>query len=641
MIVTLAGHVDHGKTALVRALTGVDTDQLEIEKKRGLTIELGFAYGEFEGERVGFVDVPGHHKFIRNMIAGVSSEQFALLVVAADEGPMPQTSEHLDILETIGLRRGIVVMTRADLADEARRITSIDDTKCLLEGSFLESAEILWCSIRSQEGLDKLKRRIAAAARDTKDETNAGVRMKDQYFRLCVDRAFNLTGAGLIVTGCVHSGSIQEGDSITSSRIDRTVRVRSIRVFDSKARTAEFGNRAALNLTGIDLAQVVRGDWFLAPEAKGSSNRISIELRALKRLPRALRKWTSIHLYHGPQHLTGRLVLIDSDRLEAGQSCLVDCLLDAPIPAKWGDRVLIRDAASEITLGGGPVIDTCIAERRGHKWAEGRADLLCALSQLNPIDSLQAALALENLISLHDYCGLRNLSESAVSERLSSASIRRIETGSRTDLILHEKYQQYEFKILEFIGNWHKEEPASQGLSIDSLHRKCQLPSTLLHNLVVALVSAKKIAIRSGRLHLPSFQATRPESERSLLNALQDVSNRSPTLGDLSKLLVIHPAEVRKTAKRLEATGDIVFVNDRRLLASQTLDDSINLAQALDAADGFSVREFRDKSGHGRNACIDILEYLDRRGITKRIGDRRHMNPKQHLAESPLKPSIR
>ena len=628
MIVTLAGHVDHGKTALVRALTGVDTDRLEIEKKRGLTIELGFAYGEFEGRRVGFVDVPGHHKFIRNMIAGVSSEQLALLVVAADEGPMPQTAEHLDILETIGLRRGIVVMTRADLADEERRITSMTATQSLLEGSFLESAEILWCSVRSEEGLDALKHAIAAAARDTRGPTKSVPNEKEHHFRLCVDRAFNLTGAGLIVTGCVHSGSLREGDSTTSSRIDRTVRVRSIRVSDSNAKTAQLGDRTALNLTGLELKQVVRGDWFLAPEAKQSSNRISLEFQAVKRLPRALRKWTRIHLHHGAQHLTGRLALIDTDRLEAGESCLVDCLLDEPIPAKWGDRVLIRDAASEITLGGGPVIDTCIAERRGRKWAQGRTSLLRALSETNPIDSLQEALTHRNLISLPAFCSLRNMPETVVVEGLPSAGIRQVEMGSSSNVILQTTYQQYESKILESIGNWHREHPASQGMSIDSLRKESQIPNTLLRELIATLARAKKVAIRSGALQLPSFRATRSQNELSLLNALQDASNRSPTLGDLSKLLSIELNELRKAAKRLETTGEIVFVNDRRLIGFQTLDDSIDLAKSLDSRQGFSVREFRDRSGHGRNACIDILEYLDRRGITRRVGDRRHINPK-------------
>lgn len=627
MIVTLAGHVDHGKTALVRALTGADTDRLEIEKRRGLTVELGFAYGEFGSRRVGFVDVPGHHKFIRNMIAGVSSEQFALLVVAADEGPMPQTAEHLDILETIGLRRGIVVMTRADLADEERRILSMSATQSLLEGSFLESAEILWCSVRSEEGLDVLKHRIAAAG-GSQEPTDVCIRAKDQYFRLCVDRAFNLTGAGLIVTGCVHSGNVQEGDSITSSRIDRSVRVRSIRVSDSEAKTAELGDRAALNLTGLDLEQVVRGDWFLAPEAKQSTNRISLEFQAVKRLPRALHKWTRIHLHHGAQHLTGRLALIDFDRLEAGEACLVDCLLDQPIPAKWGDRVLVRDAASEITLGGGPVIDTRIAERTGRKLAEGRTVLLRALSHLNPIDSLRAALSHKSLISLPDFCSLRNLPERAVLEGLPASGIRCIETGSHTDLVLQSSYQEYESKILAAIDNWHTKNPASQGLSIDFLRSGSQISSTLLRDLVAALVRTRKVIIRSGMLQLPNFRATRSQQELSLMSALQDASSRSPTLGDLSKLLSIEPAEVRKAAKRLEAGGEIVFVNDRRLVASQTLDNSIKLAKALNAPEGFSVGEFRDKSGHGRNACIDILEYLDRRGITRRMGDRRRVNPR-------------
>ena len=628
MIVTLAGHVDHGKTALVHALTGVDTDRLEEEKKRGLTIELGFAYGEFEGVRVGFVDVPGHHRFIRNMIAGVRSEQFALFVIAADEGPMPQTEEHLDILETIGLSSGIIAMTRVDLADEARRAESLEATRSLIAGTFLENAEILWCSARSGEGIDDLKRAIATAARSRVAKLEES-RADERHFRLCVDRAFSLSGAGLIVTGAVHSGCLREGESVVTGQLGRPVRVRSIRVSDQPADFASYADRAALNLTGLDAEQVSRGDWILAAEARRFTNRVSLRFRAVRHLQRRLRKWTSIHLHHGAEHALGRLAFVDVEALEAGETCIADCLIDQPILAKWGDRVLVRDAASEFNLGGGPVIDTCIAERKGRRWADGRLALLEALAREEPMDSLKEALSLRPLIDLESFCQLRNLSESKILSALPSRDIRCIEFDSRRELVLESTSKQAEGRILDSLRTWHSEHPEARGMGVDSLRKQSEVPKALLRDVISRLAATKRVSISSGKLYLPGFQARRSRNETSLLRALREADTRAPTLGDLTKLLSLDLDLVKQAAKRLESSGEIIFVTDRRIIESRTLDDAINLAKTLDSPEGFTVREFRDRSGYGRNSTIDILEYLDRTGITRRVGDRRHMNAKE------------
>ena len=621
MIVTLAGHVDHGKTALVRALTGIDTDRLEIEKKRGLTIELGFAYAEFEGTRVGFVDVPGHQKFIRNMIAGVSSEQFAMLVVAADEGPMPQTAEHLDIIETIGLKRGIVVFSRADLADQEHREKTETSTQALLKGSFLQDAECFWCCSHSGDGLDEIKGAIAAAA----SEGAGTVANDEQHFRLCVDRAFHLSGAGLIVTGAVHSGRIQVGDTLVSSRVNRALRVRSLRVADQSAEIAARGDRAAVNILGLELEQVKRGDWLLAPQAVQPTRRVSLDFQAIRRLPRSLRKWTSVHVHHGAAHLTGRLCLVERGALEAGERCLADCLLDEPVIAKWGDRVLVRDAASEWTLGGGPVIDTCIAKRGGRNWRQARNELLVALASDDAGASLHSALAHKPLIPLASMAALRNLSESHLQGSL-KAGVRSIEVDGHLYATLEDTYARAKRDVLQRIDAWHRLKPDTLGLGIDSLRKTSEIPSALLRELIVHLAATKKIRVHAGVLQRAGFQPSHSDNETRLLQALNDLANKTPTLGDIEKLLPVAPRELRQSAKRLESEGALVFVNDRRLLHRDTLDEAIALARRLDTPDGFAVREFRDLAGHGRNACIDILEYLDRSGITRRVGDRRRIN---------------
>lgn len=622
MIVTLAGHVDHGKTALVRALTGIDTDRLEEEKTRGLTIELGFAYGTFGGMRIGFVDVPGHHKFVRNMIAGVSNRQFALLVVAADEGPMPQTAEHLDILETLGVTQGIVVMARSDLADETRRVETLSATQALLNDSFLESARVIWCSSQSGEGLRELESVLCAAARSHVSR-GADQRLEEQHFRLCIDRSFHLTGAGLVVTGAVHSGRIRQGDRVVSGRLGRSARVRSIRVSDLQADAAGPGDRAALNLTGLDLEQVSRGDWMLAPDARQLADRISLEFRATARLPRPLSRWTSIHLHHGAEHVTGRMVLLNSDQLDATDACLVDCLLDEPLLAKWGDPVLVRDAGSQYTLGGGPVIDTCIAGRREKKSA--RIGLLEALQEQDPEIALLGALQHKRLISPSAFASLRNIPEVRILDCQSSHQLRRVELDSGRELMLERHAVESQNAVIALIKESHRANPKARGLRIRELGTQADLPAEVLHHVISRLVADKRLGIASGRVFDPEFNAQLGETETALLRALEDPESEIPTLGDLGKALGKDLSSVTRIAKRLEAAKHIVFLNQRRIIRPEPLMNCANLAQSLDSSNGFTVREFSDACGYGRNACIDILEYLDRTGVTRRAGDRRHV----------------
>ncbi len=632
MIITLAGHVDHGKTALVRVLTGIDTDRLEAEKTRGLTIELGFAYAEFGGKRVGFVDVPGHQKFIRNMIAGISSEQFAMLVVAADEGPMPQTVEHLDILETIGLARGMVVFSRADLASPEQRDQTHAATRSLLAHSFLRGAEAIWCSARSGEGIEHIKRVVAHAASHSSPVSD------ETYFRLSVDRAFHLSGAGLIVTGAVHSGTLRTGEVLATTRSRRPIRARSLRVLDQAATSTKQGDRAAINITGVDLSEIKRGDWLLPSEANTPTSRVSIAFRASPRLPRTLSRWTSVHVHHGAAHIGGRLRLVDTRGLQSGDTCFVDCLLAEPIVAKWGDPVLVRDAASEATLGGGPVIDTCIAERGGQHWTRGRTALLTALAISDPLASLRAVLEQLPTLSLATFTSARNLAETSLLDKLRDAGIHGWKVDDSRQVTLDRTLAEARCQVLQRADDWHQANPDTQGLRIETLRRTSDLPALLLSYAITGLVASKEILVQSGALQRPNFRSKRTPDEEALLVALARLTNGTPTLGDLGESLSMTPQALRKAATGLEATGEIVFVNDRRLVRQDIMQEAINLVHQLESPEGFVVREFRNSSGLGRNACIDILEYLDRSGVTRRIGDRRHINIRHYTRSETTRP---
>ena len=620
MIVTLAGHVDHGKTALVHALTGIDTDRLEVEKKRGLTIELGFAYADFGGERIGFVDVPGHQKFIRTMIAGISSEQFAMLVIAADKGVKPQTVEHLDILETIGITRGMVVFSRADRASMEQRDKTLAAARALLAESFLQDAKTVWCSAHSGEGIELVKQALASAARGTRRESS------ETHFRLCVDRAFHLSGAGLVVTGAVHSGKASVGEALATSRGTRPVRIRSMRVLDQDATSTHQGDRAAVNITGIDLNEVKRGDWLLPAHTCTPTKRVSLAFRALRRLPHLLSRWTSVHLHHGAARFTGRLRLASASLLQAGETHLVDCLLDEPIVAKWGDPVLIRDAASASTLGGGPVIDTCIAERSGRQWTRGRGELLAALALAGPIDSLRAVLAHRPVLTLAAFAAMRNLPEARLQDKLIASDTHCWEADGKRHVTLKRTLGQVRKEILQRIDAWHKAHPDEPGLRIETLRKTSNLHAELMRHTITQLIADKEILVQSGALQRPNFQSRRTPEETILARTLAEQDNRAPTLGDLGDMLAMTPHALRRAAKGLEATGELVFVNERRLVRQEVMREAIDLARQLESPQGFVVREFRDVSGLGRNACIDILEYLDRSGMTRRVGDRRFLN---------------
>ena len=354
MIVATAGHVDHGKTALVRALTGVDTDRLPEEKKRGLTIDLGFAYHALDdGNVLGFVDVPGHERFVRNMLAGVGAIDLALVVVAADDGVMPQTREHTAILDLLGVTECIAVVSKIDKVETARAVEVGEEIEALLSTTGMRGADIHQISAMSGAGMDALSGALRTRALDL------AARAADGWFRLCVDRAFMLKGAGLVVTGAVHAGVASTGERLVVTPSGYEARIRGIHAQDRPADRARAGERCALNLAGRDIESgaIARGDWIVDRALHAPSDRIDARLQVLAGEPRALRHWTPVHVHLAASHSTARIAVLGAGSIASGDSGRVQIVLDRPIHALAGDRIVIRDQSATRTMGGGAVTD--------------------------------------------------------------------------------------------------------------------------------------------------------------------------------------------------------------------------------------------------------------------------------------------
>lgn len=389
MIIATAGHVDHGKTSLVHAITGIDTDRLEEEKSRGLTIDLGFAYQhEDQQPTLGFVDVPGHIRFINNMLAGVSGIDHALLIVAADDGPMPQTQEHLDILDLLKVESGTIVITKVDRVSAERVSEVMELVRSLVAGTSLAGSTLFAASGTTGQGVKELKAHLLQEAGKITARTSAG------NFRLSIDRRFNVKGSGLVVTGSVFAGQVKVGDELTLSPAKIPVRVRGIHAQNKKTDLGQTGDRCAINLTGSNLHRdlVHRGDWLVHPALAVPTSRFDGQIKILRRSGISIKHLTSVHVHCGASHVTGRIALLEGQQLNEGDQGLVQLITEEPLCLCHGDRFIIRDQAARFTLGGGLVLDP-FAPGRGRA-RPARIEILKAMAIKDVADSLRSALSL-------------------------------------------------------------------------------------------------------------------------------------------------------------------------------------------------------------------------------------------------------
>ncbi len=608
MIVTLAGHVDHGKTTLVRELTGIDTDRLAQEKQRGLTIDLGFAYID-EG-RIGFVDVPGHHKFIHNMVAGVASQQYAMLAIAADDGPMPQSREHLEILSLVGVKDGCIVITKCDRVGQDRLQTCLAEIDQLISGSFLENAPRLHTAADEPESFVSLLAHLRQQAQRHENEQSSAP------FRMAIDRAFNVKGAGLVVTGTIHSGRVTFDDNLFHFDSNKSVRVRSIRAQDQKVDFADSGARCALNIAGLDSDTVQRGDWLTAlPQAPCIE--ATLALTVTQSFPRAVRHWTPVHIYHASRHTTGRIALHDNRRIAPGTSAVTDLVCDEPLPLMHGEPIVLRDQSLDVTLGGGPVIksQTRITPRRRS------ADRLATLVHY------QAHSAEASLRALLDHAGWLDLNEFTETWPLDDATLaalcERCE-AKRIDrfAISNAYWQTLEQRALETLEEHHRQDPSSPGLRANGFDFPAQ-------DIAVAVLSE---LIQSGAIELKGSHFAKPNQQAQLPEALQRAwallereldQPQAPSTGDLAKRLQIPQAQLERDLKELTKRQLVVHVANHRFYLPRQLQSLAEQVLRLTDNKPMTVREFRDETGIGRNVAIEVLEYFDSRGFTRRQDNER------------------
>ena len=614
MIVTLAGHVDHGKTSIVRALTGVDTDRLAEEKRRGLTIDLGFAYTDLGGRRVGFVDVPGHHRFVHNMVAGIADRQYALLVVAADDGVMPQSREHLAILRLLGLRSGVVALTKIDRVQTQRIDEVRNQIRALTAGTFLANAQIIALSCETGAGIEDLRAHLEQAA------TTSETRHDDRPFRLPIDRAFTVRGSGVVVTGTVVSGSAKLDERLVLASSGDPLRVRSLHVQDEPSTTAEVGDRAAVNIAGAGIDNVRRGDWLLDPAMREPAHRFAVRLTVLDDFPRAVKHNAPLHVYHATSHTQGRILLIEGTPIEPGATAIVDLACDEPLHVKVGDRIVVRDHDLGCTLGGGLVVDLLVPASR-RRSPERRKRIAAA----EPEDPIVALAALSQLQPLRATALARhwNLAPRQLDEVIKQLGLAVVEGHLLHPDLLSETTRA----IGEKLTDHHRGHPDNPGLTAEEI---CSGDDAERHagRLALAwLVERGSLRVESGRYADAKHQAAIPANVTRLFGDVQTLldSVQPPSLGDLAKRLGRPFPAFEREMRALTAFNLAVRVSDTRYFLPDRLLELGELANELNARAPFTVRQFRDASGVGRNVVIEVLEYFDGRGFTQRIGDTRRV----------------
>ena len=626
MIVGTAGHIDHGKTSLIKRLTGRDTDRLPEEIKRGISIELGYAYVPVGDDILGFVDVPGHERFVHTMLTGATGIDFALLVIAADDGVMPQTDEHLDILLLLGIDAGAIALTKIDAVSAER----IDQVLLQLAERVRNTAAANWpvfpVSSLSGDGISELQTHLLDAAAHRAKRTTAG------HFRMAIDRCFTLSGVGTVVTGTVRAGEIRVGESVSvgpTAHGALTARVRTIHAQDRASTVGAGGQRCALNLAGIEKAQVERGMWVQAPSLANTAERFDATLTLSPQLSakaaKSLGNSSTVHLHHGTADAMAKVAVLDATRIEPGESQLVSLTLDRPLAVCRGDRFVIRDASAQRTLGGGTVLDVMplgSAARRGRR-APARLQLLTALRDCSPVDALRAWLDREP-VALPRIASSWNLRDDELRE-LIDASGAHVAAGIA---ISAEHWQRLRGEVVAAIALTHEKEPEMPGVEQQRLRRMIApaLDIDVFGLLIDELLEQSSLQRRGAFLALPTHTAALAKDQRvrweRIKPLLDDRKFDPPRVRDIARDTGIPEVEVRHLLKTVARTGEVAQVAHDHFFLTSAVAELADIAGHVAERHGAArAAEFRDQIATGRKLAIQILEFFDRVGYLRRVRD--------------------
>ncbi len=634
MIVGTAGHIDHGKTALVRALTGIDTDRLKEEKARGITIELGFAYQSIDTQapdspRLGFVDMPGHEKFIHTMLAGASGIGMALLVVAADDGVMPQTREHFQILQLLGLRQGVIVISKTDIVDEARIAEVEREVRALVAHSFLQNAPLFRCSALQGDGITELRDYLHQAARE---QASPSPMTGTEHFRLAIDRCFTLEGRGTIVTGTVHAGRVSVGDTLrllpsSTERKTMLARVRGLHVNNQASDDGGTGQRVAINLAGLSHDDVHRGDWIVAEALEHRVNRSSVMLTLLPEA-KPLKHWSRVHLHAGAAHTMAHVGLLEGEMLAPGISMLAELALDTALHLCHGDRIVLRDASARETIAGCEVLDVFPPTRA--KRSAARLALLRAQQASSDAQALSALLEMETLGgSLTRFAANRNISAPSLAAMLSSLEATSLTTSEGLYACSTAHWAALQQRVLDELALFHEREPDNVGVERERLRRRLlpTLPSEVFAALLQSVLDdGRVIAAQRSFIALPTHKVSFSGEEQALWAQVEPLLAATrfhpPRVRPLAKDLGIDEPDMRRFLGKSTRLGLTYLVAHDHYFLTEAVREMSTIVEALVAEHGHAkVAPFRDRIETGRKLAVEILEFFDRIGYTRRIAE--------------------
>ncbi|OWK47268.1 selenocysteine-specific translation elongation factor [Fimbriiglobus ruber] len=632
LILGTAGHIDHGKTSLVRALTGIDCDRLPEEKARGITIDIGFAHLDLGPFRLGIVDVPGHERFIKNMLAGATGMDLAMLVVAADDSVMPQTREHLEILRLLGLKHGVVVLTKADLVDDTTREVVVLEIQELIKGTFLEQAPIVATSARSGTGIEELKAALLGACERVEAKQSA------EPFRLAVDRAFVSQGHGTVVTGTVSAGAIAVGDELDWHKghgAVESVRVRALHNHGRPVDDVRRGQRAAINLAGVPIEEVARGQVLATTSYLVPSKVLTVRLRALADSPRAIRHRLPTRLHIGTAEVMATTSVLDLDQIDPGKWAIAQLFLAEPVAAVWGQPFVLRDSSAEHTLGGGQVLQPVATKlRRRHLaslerveqlWADDPAIRAAAAGWFAGFDGFKA----------DDLTRTAGIGPDALGETLA----RLIAGGKIVELVLPharrllmqaDRVAELETRILDVLSGFHAENPLATNHERGKVLSRLDYvgDEALLQAVTDRLIKRKAAVGDARRVAQADFKPKLSANQRKLKDRIVEDHRAAGFQPPEPQSYVNHTggnlAALKDIFEVACAEGHLVRVtNDIYLHADADAEMRRAVAQRLRAGPGATVAEIRDLLGTSRKYAVPFCEYLDQIRVTKREGDLR------------------
>lgn len=621
LIVGTAGHVDHGKTTLIQAMTGINTDRLKEEQERGLTIDLGFASLKLpSGRTVGIVDVPGHERFLKNMLAGASGVDIALLVVAADEGVMPQTREHLDILELLESKQGIVALTKSDAVEEDWIEIVEDDLRDYLKDTFLRDAPIVRVSGTTGAGIDKLTAEIDRLADAAEQRPTEGP------FRLPIDRVFTMTGFGTVVTGTLVSGTLKIGEPVRILPKGIDTRIRGIQVHGKKQETAQAGSRVAVNLAGVELSDIERGDVLLPPGYLKASTMLDASVRVLAEAPRALANRTRIRLHIGTAEVIGRAAILGAKEIEPGQRGFVQLRLENPVVAARGDRFVLRFYSPMALLGGGIVLDPDAPKHRANE--KNLIDRLQHKLKGDPVDIVEDALSVREAgLTSEEIARITTLPAADVQAALHKLieNDRVMQSGAR---FLHKgALESATARAISILTSYFETNPMKSGMPKEEFRRQLNpsLDTKAFQVLSGAIAAAGAVELSETTVNLPGRIPTLGAKDQQLADEIEktyrEAGANPPLLPDLEQT---HGTRVRDVTALLIERGTLVKIAPDLFFDKSVIEAAESaLIKHLQEHEGITVAEFRDLIGSSRKYVVPMLEYFDKKRLTRRVGDTR------------------